>query len=76
MVNPQKKGVEELEFVSDYILAAAEGFREADPELSEEDSVALVSEVIDALFAGVEEEFSWEQMSHLIFHLLSFFHQH
>ena len=53
-----EEGVEELEFVSDYILAAAEGFREADPELSEEDSVALVSEVIDALFAGVEEEFS------------------
>ena len=51
-----EEGVEELEFVSDYILAA--GFREADPELSEEDSVALVSEVIDALFAGVEEEFS------------------
>ena len=49
---------EGLEFVSDYILAAAEGFREADPELSEEDSVALVSEVINALFAGVEEEFS------------------
>ena len=53
-----EEGVEELEFVFDYILAAAEGFREADPELSEEDSVALVSEVIDALFAGVEEEFS------------------
>ena len=50
--------IEGLEFVSDYILAAAEGFREADPELSEEDSVALVSELVDALFAGVEEEFS------------------
>lgn len=38
--------------------SAAEGFREADPELSEEDSVALVSELVDALLAGVEEEFS------------------
>ena len=51
-----EEDIEGLEFVSDYILAAAEGFREADPELSEEDSVALVSEL--ALFAGVEEEFS------------------
>ena len=39
-----EEDIEGLEFVSDYILAAAEGFREADPELSEE--------------AGVEEEFS------------------
>ena len=53
-----EEDIEGLEFVSDYILAAAEGFREADPELSEEDSVALVSELVDALFAGVEEEFS------------------
>ena len=53
-----EEDIEELEFVSDYILAAAEGFREADPELSEEDSVALVSELVDALLAGVEEEFS------------------
>lgn len=52
-----EEDIEGLEFVSDYILAA-EGFREADPELSEEDSVALVSELVDALFAGVEEEFS------------------
>ena len=53
-----EEDIEGLEFVSDYILAAAEGFREADPELSEEDSVALVSELVDALLAGVEEEFS------------------
>ena len=49
-----EEDIEGLEFVSDYILAAAEGFREADPELSEEDSVALVSELVDALLAGDE----------------------
>ena len=57
-----EEGVEELEFVSDYILAAAEGFREADPELSEEDSVALVSEVIDALFAGESSDISFAEL--------------
>ena len=31
MVNLAEEDIEGLEFVSDYILAAAEGFREADP---------------------------------------------
>ena len=45
-----------MALVYDYILAAAEGFQAADPSLSEEDSIALVSEILDSLFANAEEE--------------------
>ena len=45
-----------MALIYDYILAAAEGFQAADPDLSEEDSIALVSEVLNAMFADAEEE--------------------
>ena len=51
-----EEDLESMALVYDYILAAAEGFRAADPSLSEEDSLALVSDVLDAMFSNVEEE--------------------
>ena len=46
-----EEDIEGLEFVSDYILAAAEGFREADPELSEEEFSMGSDESSDISFA-------------------------
>lgn len=51
-----EEDLESMALVYDYILAAAEGFQAADPNLSEEDSIALVSEVLNSLFANAESQ--------------------
>ena len=51
-----EEDLESLALVYDYMLAAAEGFQAADPNLTEEDSLALVSELFDSLFATAESE--------------------
>lgn len=47
---------EGIALLADYMMAAAEGFQAADPNLSEEDSLALVSELLTSVFASVEDQ--------------------
>lgn len=51
---------EGIALIADYMMAAAEGFQAADPNLSEEDSLALVSELLTSVFASFEDQIGAE----------------
>lgn len=52
--------LEGIALISDYMLAAAEGFQAADPNLSEDDSLALVGELLTSMLESFEGEISTE----------------